>query len=85
MLVSAVSCACNAVNWFFHGVSTACRFATIALTVVATSKPWPLVGEPKEIPTLPIMLLSALSGQSITRNPCVHAQGRIADRTVKTT
>jgi hypothetical protein len=39
MPVSAVSCASSAVSWFFQGVSTACRFPTIALTVVDTSKP----------------------------------------------
>jgi hypothetical protein len=42
------------VNWVFHGVSTFCRFATISETVVLTSNPVPLVGEPKLKPTVPI-------------------------------
>jgi len=35
MLVSAVSCALNAVNWFSTGVSHRLQVRTIALTVVA--------------------------------------------------
>jgi hypothetical protein len=66
MLVNAVSCACRDVSWFRHGVSTACRFATIWLTVDETSNPCPLVGLPNEMPTLPIAWLSSLSGSSFT-------------------
>jgi hypothetical protein len=44
------------VNWVFQGVSTFCRFATISDTVVLTSKPVPLVGEPKLKPTVPIAI-----------------------------
>jgi hypothetical protein len=57
--VSAVSSACSDVSCVFHGVSTACRFVTSWLTVLVTSKPCPLVGEPNAIPTVPIPCLSS--------------------------
>jgi hypothetical protein len=50
----AVSWLCNVVNCVFQGVSTFCRFATIEETVVLTSNPAPLVGDPKLKPTVPI-------------------------------
>jgi hypothetical protein len=49
-----VSWLSSEVNWLFHGVSTFCRFATIWETVLLTSNPVPLVGEPKLSPTVPI-------------------------------
>jgi hypothetical protein len=49
-----VSWLSSEVSWVFHGVSTFCRFATISETVVLTSNPAPLVGEPKLKPTVPI-------------------------------
>jgi hypothetical protein len=42
----AVSWLSSLVNWFFHGVSTFCRLATIEETVELTLKPSPLVGDP---------------------------------------
>src|SRR5271154_3259522 len=65
--VSAVSSFPSEVNWFFHGVSTACRLATIALTVADTSNPCPLVGEPKFSPTDPIPRLPPKLHQGIYR------------------
>jgi hypothetical protein len=59
MVVSAVSWASRAVSWVFQGVSTVCRLAMIWLTVLLTSKPWPLVGEPNEMPTVLIISLSS--------------------------
>jgi hypothetical protein len=50
----AVSCASEALNSVFQGLSTFCRFATIWLTVELTSNPVPAVGEPKLKPTAPI-------------------------------
>jgi hypothetical protein len=41
-------------SWFFQGVSTFCRLATIEATVWLTLKPVPLVGDPKLSPTVPI-------------------------------
>src|SRR5579884_969430 len=64
MLLRTVSCDCNAESWFFHGVSTACMFVTIWLTVEVTSKPCPLVGDPNERPTVPMPVVSALSGKT---------------------
>jgi hypothetical protein len=51
----AVSWLSNVVNWVFHGVSTFCRLPTISATVELTSKPVPLVGDPKLSPTVPIV------------------------------
>src|SRR5271170_6459516 len=65
--VSAVSSFPSEVNWLFHGVSTACRLATIALTVVATSNPCPLVGEPKLSPTDPMPRLPPMHYQGTYR------------------
>jgi hypothetical protein len=42
------------VNCVFQGVSTFCRLLTIDATVELTSKPAPLVGDPKLSPTVPI-------------------------------
>jgi hypothetical protein len=49
-----VSWLSSVLNWFFHGVSTFWRLATISETVELTSNPVPLVGEPKLKPTVPI-------------------------------
>src|SRR6185437_6652441 len=46
---------CNWVNCVFQGDSTLCRFVTIFCTVASTSKPVPLVGDPKLSPTVPIV------------------------------
>jgi hypothetical protein len=50
-----VSWLSSEVNWLFHGVSTFWRLATIEDTVELTSKPVPLVGDPKLNPTVPIV------------------------------
>jgi hypothetical protein len=50
----AVSWLSSVLNCVFHGVSTFSRLATIEDTVVLTSKPAPLVGDPKLSPTVPI-------------------------------
>src|ERR1700684_3168310 len=42
------------VSRVFHGVSTFCRLATMDDTVLLTSNPVPLVGEPELSPTVPI-------------------------------
>ena len=46
-LEMTVSWLSSELNWVFHGVSTFWRLATISETVVLTSNPAPLVGEPK--------------------------------------
>ena len=61
-LEMAVSWLSNVVNWVFQGVSTFCRLLTIDATVELTSKPAPLVGDPKFNPTVPIA--------SSTENSC---------------
>jgi hypothetical protein len=64
----AVSWLSNVVNWVFHGVSTFCKLATIEETVVLTSKPAPLVGDPKLSPTVPIVTsMRAWSSRRTTR------------------
>jgi hypothetical protein len=50
----AVSWLASDVNCVFQGVSTFFRLLTIEATVVLTSKPAPLVGDPKFSPTVPI-------------------------------
>ena len=50
----AVSWLSREVSWFFQGVSTFWRLLTISATVELTSKPAPLVGDPKLSPTVPI-------------------------------
>src|ERR1019366_7868421 len=60
-LVSVESFVVSAVNWVFHGVSTACRLVTIWFTVVVTSTPSPLVAEPKFKPTVPMRFLPSRS------------------------
>jgi hypothetical protein len=55
-LEMAVSWLSSLVNCVFHGVSTFCRLLTIEATVELTSKPVPLVGDPKLKPTVPIAL-----------------------------
>jgi hypothetical protein len=70
-LLRTVSCACRAASWVFQGVSIACCVARMAVTVVATSKPVPLVAEPKFNPTVPMMgapcvSLSVLPGLLVT-------------------
>src|SRR5487761_2199430 len=51
---SSVSWLCRDANWFFQGVSTFFKLPTIWETVALTSKPAPLVGDPKLSPTVPI-------------------------------
>ena len=50
-----VSWDCRAVSWVLYGVSVACNCATIWLTVLLTSMPCPLVGEPKLRPMVPML------------------------------
>jgi hypothetical protein len=54
MEVKAVSSELSVVSWVVQGVSTDFRLATMLATVVVTSKPAPLVAEPKLIPTAPM-------------------------------
>jgi hypothetical protein len=49
-----VSWLSSLVNCVFHGVSTFFRLLMIEATVELTSKPSPLVGDPKLKPTVPI-------------------------------
>src|SRR5580698_8787393 len=51
----AVSWLSREANCVFHGVSTFCRLPTICETVELTSNPAPLVGDPKLMPTVPIV------------------------------
>jgi len=59
-VLSAASCACNAVVCVAHAVSGARMLVMMLLTVDVTSKPAPLVADPKLIPTTDILHCSPL-------------------------
>jgi hypothetical protein len=62
----AVSWLSNDVSCDFQGVSTFCRLLTIEATVVLTSNPAPLVGDPKLRPTVPIAPSAMKSSSRMT-------------------
>ena len=68
---SAVSCDWRAVSCVCHGVSIADWIARIELTVEVTSKPVPLVAEPKLSPTVPIIV-----SQFQARSRCMEHAAR---------
>jgi hypothetical protein len=67
----AVSWLSSLVNWVFHGVSTLSRLATLEETVVLTSNPDPLVGDPKLSPTT--LIASSRPNSSSRRTNHGHA------------
>jgi hypothetical protein len=73
-LEMTVSWLFNEVNWVFQGVSTFCRLLTIEATVELTSKPVPLVGDPKLRPTVPIALSPLKSSSRRTTGPVARLE-----------
>jgi hypothetical protein len=74
MPLNAVSCAFKLVNCVCHGFSIEDESARIELTVVATSKPAPLVAAPKLNPTVPIF--PSNDPDSHPSNPCTKDKGQ---------